>query len=402
MDLLLLCLPWLLVGLFVVLFVRIPPRLPAPSGIRDGGTPLVSIIVPARDEEENISALLASLGRLEYRAFEVLVVDDESQDRTRELVLAADSGNANEIRLIQGEPLPDGWFGKPWACHQGAMEARGALLLFTDSDTLHGPLLLDQAVECMRSEGAHALTLIGRQIMGSFWEKLLQPQFFLLLAARFPRTGTPKRPKHWKEAIANGQYLLFRREVYESLGGHEAVRGEVVEDMRLAQLLVRGGWRLVVREAVGLRTRMYRSLGGFVEGWSKNVTTGALQTTPRWLLPLILPLSLLVGTFLWLLPPAVLGWALVTGAEGLPLHFGVLTTGFGVLLWGLASGIMRGNPLYGFLYPLGSILAAYIFLLSWLRGSRIQWKGRIYDMSLEARRGKVDRVPSGETEEGPA
>jgi hypothetical protein len=135
---------------------------------------------------------------------------------------------------------------------------------------------------------------------------------------------------------------------------------------------------------------MYSSLGGLVEGWSKNVATGALQTTAGWLLPLILPLSLVVGAFLWLLPPAVLGWAFFTGAGGLPLHFGGLITGFCVLFWGLAAGIMGGNPLYGVFYPLGSIVAAYIFLLSWVRGGRIRWRGRTYSMSRDARFGRAE------------
>lgn len=348
---------------------------------------MVSVIVPARNEEENIRSLLDSLAAQEYPDFEVLVVDDGSEDGTAALVGGAKAGNARHIRLISGEPLPEGWFGKPWACHQGALQAGGKLLLFSDADTVHGPRLLARAVAGLESENADALTVIGRQVMGSFWERLLQPQFFMLLAFRFPRTGIPRKPHQWRDAIANGQYLLFRREAYEAVGGHEAVKGEVVEDMRLAQRLVRGGRRLVVREGRELRTRMYRSLPGLVEGWSKNITTGALQTTGGWLLPLILPLSLVVGTLLWLLPPVVLGWAVVAGVGGLPLQFGALTTGFGVLFWGLATGIMRGNPLYGLLYPLGSILATRIFLLSWSRGNRIQWKGRSYTMSAEARRG---------------
>ena len=395
MDLLLLCLPWIGVGLFVALFVRIPPGLPQPGRRGKGEAPAVSVIVPARNEEENVSPLLRSLTATEYADFEVLVVDDRSEDRTAGLVAAAEPGNARELRLIPGEPLPEGWFGKPWACMQGARVARGDLLLFTDADTLHHPLLLGQAVEGLESEGADVLTLVGRQVMGSFWERLLQPQFFSLLAFRFPRVGTPRRPSQWRHAIANGQYLLFRREVYESLGGHGSVRGDVVEDLRLAQLLVREGRRLVVRDAPGLRTRMYRSLPGLVEGWSKNVSTAALQTTAGWLLPLILPAALLLGAFLWLLPPTVLAWALVTGRGGILLHFGALSTGIAFLYWGLAAGIMRGNPLYGFLYPLGSILAGYIVILSWISGGRIQWKGRRYTMSREARRGGVGREPPG-------
>jgi chlorobactene glucosyltransferase len=393
MDLLLLCLPWTLTGLYLVLFVRIPPGLPRSGPDLTGQAPPVSVIVPARNEEENIRSLLTSLSAMDYPSFEILVVDDESEDRTGELVASVPAGNATALRLLRGAPLPEGWFGKPWACFQGAKAAGGELLLFTDADTTHGADLLRRAVAGLLGEGADVLTLMGRQVMGSFWERILQPQFFFLLAFRFPRTGTPRKPHQWRHAIANGQYLLFRRGTYEAIGGHAAVKGEVVEDMRMAQLLVRDGRRLLVRDGRGLQTRMYRSLGGLVEGWSKNIATGALQATPGWLVPFILPFSALGGTLLWLLPPIVLGWALVSGTGGTPLHFGLLTTGFGVLFWGLGSALMGGSPLYGLLYPLASILAGYIFLLSWVRGGRIHWRGRRYLMSREARRGSTEARP---------
>ncbi len=400
MDLLLLCLPWMMLGLFAFLFVRLPRDLPAAGpgergegreGVKGGSGegkewPLVSVIIPARDEEENIEACVSSLAVSRYPDFEIILVDDGSRDRTAEIVRSLPRGNARRILLIQGGPLPEGWFGKPWACHQGAGHATGDLLLFTDADTVHHPALLARAVHGLLAEEAHALTLLGQQVMDTFWEQLLQPQFFMLLAFRFPRVGAVRKPGQWRHAIANGQYMLFRRRVYEALGGHRAVAGEVVEDMRLAQLLALGGWRLVVRSGQGLRTRMYRSLGGLVEGWSKNTATGALQTTAGWFRPLVLPLSLLAGAMLFLVPPGVLAWALVSGTGGLPLLWGALTTGFGVLFWSLASWVMKGNPLFGFLFPLGNAVSGFIMVQSWLRGGHIQWKGRDYRMSSEARR----------------
>jgi chlorobactene glucosyltransferase len=384
-DPFLLSIPWFGVGLFMVFYFRNPRALPGPETREAGEVPFVSIIVPARNEEANIARCVSSLAASEYPSFEILVVDDESSDRTVEIVENLSSGNASDLRLIRGRPLPEGWFGKPWACWQGAGAARGDLLLFADADTAHGPGLLSQAVRGLREEEADVLTLIGRQVMGSFWERLLQPQFFMLLAFRFPRTGRPKKPHQWKHAIANGQYLLFDREAYRASGGHEAVAGEVVEDLRLAQLLVRGGWKLVVRGADRFQTRMYRSLGDLVEGWSKNVATGALQSTAPWLLPFILPISLAVGFTLWLVPPATLTWAMFTGNQGIPLAWGAVTTGVAVLVWSRASALLKGNPLYGFLYPVGSVLAGYIFLKSWRRGASIQWKGRSYQMAREAR-----------------
>jgi chlorobactene glucosyltransferase len=403
MELLLLCMPWMAVVLFGVLFIRLPRDLPAaapaqrpsegglfPEEQRSGGEeewPLVSVIIPARDEEENIGTCVSSVAGSQYPAFEIIVVDDGSRDRTTEIVQGLSRGNARRILPVRGEPLPEGWFGKPWACHQGASHATGELLLFTDADTVHDPTLLERAVRGLVAGDAHALTLVGRQVMGTFWEQLLQPQFFVLLAFRFPRVSVPRTKRHWRHAIANGQYMLFRRRVYDALGGHEAVAGEVVEDIRLAQVLALGGWRLVVRSGEGFRTRMYRSLGGLVEGWSKNISTGALQTTAGWLQPLILPLSLLGGAGLFILPPATLIWALLAGTGGTTLLWAALTTGLGVLFWSLASWVMKGNPLFGFLFPLGAMMSGFIIVKSWLRGGNIRWKGRAYRMTPETRRG---------------
>jgi len=401
MNLLLLCVPWIAVLAFFVLFVRLPRRLRELPGIRDGErpdlgdtSPLVSVIIPARNEERNIGACLSSMVASDYPSFEIIVVDDQSDDRTPDLVRASEVGNAREIRLIEGEPLPEGWFGKPWACSQGAAQAAGDLLLFIDADTVLSSDLLRQTVlELCDSEG-DVLTIIGQQIMGTFWERLIQPQFFFLLAMRFPGLGEAKKPHQWRDAIANGQYLLFKKEVYDAFGGHGSVAEEVVEDLRLAQLLVHGGWNLVLRRGDGLKTRMYQSLRELIEGWSKNVATATLQTTPGWLLPVILPISLLVGWGLWLFPAVLLIWALATGSTGILLQWSAIATGIGVVVWGRTTRIMGENPVYGLLFPLGSILGGYIFILSWMKGSRIRWKGRNYRVSRAVRMGLADEEGS--------
>lgn len=393
LDLLLLLAPWIAVFVHLVVVFRNPRELPPVSSSGGETRPFVSIIVPARNEEDNIGSCVESLVASDYPAFEVLVVDDRSQDRTRDIVRETaervGSGDSDRterpegeggpvVRLIPGDPLPEGWFGKPWACWQGAKEGKGGLLLFTDADTVHSPDLLGRVVEAVESDQADALTVIGQQVMGSFWEQLIQPQFFMLLAGRYPRTDKPRKARHWRHAIANGQYLLFRREVYESMGGHQAVAGEVVEDLRLAQILVRGGWTLSVRQAHGLRTRMYRSFSGLVEGWSKNVATAALQTTPGWMLPIILPLSFLTGIMLWIFPPAVLAFSILTGARGLALAWSAMATGLALFLWTQVSIRMRGNPFMGLLFPVGAVVGLYIFTRSWVGGARIRWKGRKY------------------------
>jgi hypothetical protein len=168
-------------------------------------------------------------------------------------------------------------------------------------------------------------------------------------------------------------------------GGHESVASEVVEDLRIAQLMVRGGWKMMMRESQDLQTRMYRSLDSLVEGWSKNVSTAALQTTAAWLLPFILPLSFFSGAFLWLLPPATLVWTSLSGNFGIWFLWSGLATGLGVLIWSSVSVLMKSNPLIGFLYPLGSFVGLFIFSKSWLGGTKIRWKGRDYRMRQHQR-----------------
>jgi chlorobactene glucosyltransferase len=379
-TLFLLTLPWVLVLLYLVLFFRSPGGIPDSSHIPKDGLPFVSVIVPARDEEANIERCVRSLCASSYPHFEVLVVDDESRDRTADIVRGLTPGNARRLQLLEGDPPPAGWFGKPWACFQGAKVAQGDVLLFTDADTHHDPGLLRQAVGGLMVDEADLYTLIGRQIMASFWERIVQPQFFMLLAARYPRAGEPKEPRQWRHAIANGQYLLFAREAYEASGGHHAVAQEVVEDLRFAQLMVRGGWGMMMRESQGLQTRMYRSLAGLVEGWSKNVSTAALQTTASWLRPIILPLSFFSGVLLWLFPPVALALTVCSGVFGPWLLWSCLATGLSIVIWSGVSALMRSNPLVGFLYPLGASIGLYIFVKSWRRGRRIRWKGRDYRM----------------------
>lgn len=390
MILLILMLPWLLLGAYFLLMVRPPRRLGPFAEVDRDDLPFVSVIVPARNEERNIVALLQSLARLRYPRYEVIVVDDRSTDATRELAADVEAGNAQGIRVVEGEILPPGWFGKPWACRQGYAVARGDLLLFTDADTVHHPELLARSVHALEEDEADVLTLIGRQVMKSFWERLLQPQFFMLLGLRYPRNRHPKTPRSWRDAIANGQYLLFQRDAYEALGTHEVVMGEVVEDLRLAQLLVGGGWRLSLRLAApGLETRMYQSLPDIVEGWSKNVATGSLQSTPAWLHPVVLPLSFAIGVTWWIVPPILLAVSFLGVGGELLREWAFLITGSSALFWAMISLIVGTSPLFGLLYPLGGGIGAYIFFRSWMRGSRIEWKGREYRTGLAGDSGEV-------------
>lgn len=385
MTFLLSLLPWFAFLGFLYLAVRLPRELPGLRSWVGNGPPLppVSIIVPARDEARNIQRLLASLTASDYPDFEIIVLDDRSEDRTAQLAKAVARGNAKQLVVRRGDALPEGWFGKPWACHQGATLASGELLLFTDADTWHGPQLLRKAVLALKQDDAHLLSVVGRQRMESFWERVVQPQVFAGMVLRFRDQREPLAPKDWRSAIANGQFILVTREAYQEEGGHEAVRGEVVEDLRMAQRWVHQGKRVSLRAGEeDFSTRMYHSLRELVEGWSKNLYLGGLATFPDWLRPWIPPLAVLSGLFLWLLPPLVLLATVLGVGSGVAWAAGAMVLSAGT--WALICTRMHIHPAWGLLYPLGAGVSTWILVRAWRRGGAVEWKGRGYSVDPEA------------------
>ena len=230
-----------------------------------GAPPVVSVIVPARDEEACLGRCLESLVGQQGVAFEILVVDDGSTDRTRAI-----AESFAQAQVMDAGPLLQGWTGKNHAAWQGAQRARGRWLLFTDADTVHEPGSLAAAVAEAEQHGAAMLSYSPRQEVESFWEKALMPVIFAELARTYPpsKVCDPKSPV----AAANGQYLMMSREAYDAVGGHRAVAGTLLEDVALARLVKQSSRVLRFRyggEAV--RTRMYRSFGQMREGWTKNL-----------------------------------------------------------------------------------------------------------------------------------
>jgi len=393
-----LTLPWILLAGFLVFGIRHPRPLPTlakpttgdaePPYLRD--LPFVRVVIPARNEARSIEGCVRSLTEQRYPHFSIVVVDDGSTDGTGELVRGLDRGGAEELLVLAGKPLPEGWFGKPWACTQGASAPLTSgrtegLLLFTDADTRHHPDLLLRSVFALREDRAEALSLQGRQELGSFWERLIQPQVFALLGIRYRRLDRPMTQGESASAIANGQYILVDGERYAAIGGHGAVRGEVVEDLRLAQALTRSGGVLTLREATDVfSTRMYQSLGEIIEGWTKNMAVGARQAGGWWgrlAIPGIVSFLLLA----WLLPPLALLTALLdlglgeSSDRSVVLGWSSLSTLIGVLLWSRIYPHFEVPPPYALLYPLGAAVVAGIATRSWLRGEgRIEWKGRRY------------------------
>jgi chlorobactene glucosyltransferase len=368
-------LPWLLPFLTLL---RLRGRRPNLNDAPPANGILVSIVVPARNEAGNISTLLRSLLASTYRPFELIVVDDRSSDDTAERVrvLASDS----RIRLITGADLPEGWFGKPWACVQGFREARGEVLLFTDADTKHRPELLGHAVGAMLAEKADLLTISPLQRCVTFWERIVMPQIWFLLALRYsPRSVN--RARKPRDVIANGQFILTSRDAYTAAGTHEAVKHEVAEDLALAQTYLRRGLKLHFAHAEQLmETRMYQGLKHLIEGWSKNIYLGGRRSFPNeHIQRALVPAMLLIALVFWLVPPGMLLAALIDRPLGSLQLAAEVATGLSAVFWMVICGGMRIPPVYGLGYPLGASMGIYIVLRSTLRGSRkVEWRGRVY------------------------
>ena len=362
--------PWIL-ALLVILYryATRRPNLrdypPAPSG--GGGGPRVSVIIPARNEARNIERGVRAILAATYPAIEVIVVDDRSTDGTGDLV------ERLGVRLVRGTELPPGWFGKQWALVQGYRVARGELLLFADADTKHEPELIARAVAALTTERVDLFSLVPRQEMVTFWERLIQPHVFLALQARVGDLRRVNRTRIEWDAIANGQFILVTRLSYEAVGTHQAVRNSVADDVMLAQTYVREGFDIFLAHApTYMSTRMYGSLKEIVEGWSKNLALGAPLMAPpvRWIRTL-LPYLMWVPALVWVGPP--LAWA------AFDWDFAAIATVASLITWiGIYAG-ERGPLQYALLYPLGAVMVAFIMMRSAWRGSRkVEWRGRLY------------------------
>jgi glycosyltransferase involved in cell wall biosynthesis len=226
---------------------------------------LVSVIVPARNEELSLGACLRSLVAQAGVACEIIVVDDGSTDSTRAIATSFPG-----VRVLAARPGPPEWSGKANACQSGADAARGDWLLFTDADTVHRPGSLARALEEARQHGAALLSYSPGQDVHGFLQRALMPLIFAELACTYrpAQVNDPASPA----AAANGQYLLIARPGYDRVGGHAAVARDLLEDVALARAVKRAGQRLFFRYGADIvRTRMYRSYSQMREGWSKNL-----------------------------------------------------------------------------------------------------------------------------------
>jgi chlorobactene glucosyltransferase len=356
---------------------KIEPREPKSD------LPSLSIIVPARNEEQNIARCANSLLSTRYPDFEVIVVDDRSTDATRRIVDAIAERDPR-LKVVAGEQLPDEWVGKPWALAQGARIARGAWLLFTDADTEHDPLAATSTLQCALENGYGVVSLLTDQQTIGVAERLLLPTILFVIMLGVGGTDDVNDPRKPDVAIFNGQYILVSRVAYDAIGGHEAVRAEIAEDLELARRFKRDGrFRICLAGAGGLvRTRMYVSFAQIWRGFVKNFAIGARGR----------PFGAIAGTALLAcvspISPIV---ALVAVLQRQWPAVAVLVLSGAAIIAVAEFGMRRARfrPGSGLALPLGLVVTLAIFATSLYCtsvGRGVEWRGRRYGGGL--RRGR--------------
>lgn len=333
--------------------------LPALPPAEPSDRPLVSIIVPARNEADNLKALLPSLQALRYEPRELIVVDDDSADETA----AVARGHGARVVRTGGDP-PAGWTGKAWACQRGASVADGAWLLFTDAATVHAPESLDAALAAARAGGLDALSLVPEPRAAGFWQRLLLP---IATGARFAGLAADRVNRSPDDALLDGSYLLVARPAYNAVNGHAAVAGQLAEDLALAIRLSAAGRRLGLYRSAGLVTKRAPSDPAELAASLTRLTVGLLELAPRRGAGLVAAalLAASAGPTATALrtPLAILSVAAAASAQarwcrvlGLPAWLGLLQPLAGATLLGIAARAAAAA----------------------LRRQPIAWKGRAY------------------------
>ncbi|MBI1851079.1 MAG: glycosyltransferase [Planctomycetes bacterium] len=344
------------------------PESPKPGEV----FPPLSIIVAARDEESGIRKVVDSLLAQEYPDFEVIVADDRSQDATPR-ILADIARRDGRLRILRIEALPEGWIGKSHANAMAAASASGELLLFTDGDVVHERASTASAVRELERRQLELLSPLPRIERGVLAESIVLPVFAALITMRYPahRVNDPKKPT----ALAAGGFLLVSRRAYDSVGGHSAIRGEMIDDVTLATRLKSAGCRIAIANGCRLaRTRMYESTADLWEGMTKSAFAGVGRRVG---------VAFLASAWIVILGIGAVTALTIGLATGNRLAAGLAAVALGMqLLYHLELQRVLGHPrLFALATPLGYVFYATGLVASALRtrfGRGVTWKGTRY------------------------
>ncbi|HYL46284.1 MAG TPA: glycosyltransferase [Candidatus Limnocylindrales bacterium] len=371
-------LAWILAVMDMARGVRTIPSLGSAAPLADADCPSVSILFAARDEAEKLPGALETFLALDYPRYEVIAVDDRSEDATAEILSAAAKKDAR-VKFVRLDSLPAGWLGKPHALQQAYEHSSGEWLVFTDADVHFAPDLLRRAIALARREGWEHLTLLGRTEMHTAGEKIALTFFgmsFLLGVrpwhVRNPRSGT---------YAGVGSFQLIRRGAYEAMGTHRRLAMEVVDDMKLGKLAKQAGVRSGVASAGdAVSVHWHSGVANIVRGTTKNFfATVGFQP---WMVCIQIAALLTAFLFPFAALPFVHGWARIFDAIAVGLALAV------------QAGVCREfgvSPLYALTQPIGALIFVWMIARStivtlWSGG--ITWRGTFYPLE-ELKRGVV-------------
>lgn len=339
----------------------------------------VSVLIPARNEENNIERCVRSVMAQRHRNLEIIITNDRSEDRTEEIVrsLAAED---DRIRLLQGQELPEGWVGKGWAVFQAHQQACGSWVLLLDADTELAPEAVDTALAYAHAEQIDFLNPTPQFVNRTFWEKTLQPVLWGLVMTRFPMLWV-----NWpflKENMAFGPFLLIRKSVYDAVEGHRHVCHDILEDVALSRLIKGRGYKTRLINGRHLfRIRMYDSFSALLEGWIKTaygaMNYNLLLMTVAFLGLFYMALVPFIALAVGLVFPAT-GWAAAGLAAVLALYARRITDGYR-FRFGLVSLLMHPVAMVVVQYMQAAAVWRFYF-------GELTWKGRSYQPRLEMQR----------------
>jgi chlorobactene glucosyltransferase len=372
---------WGLLGFVIVkgrgrmrILVRPAPSIPQPP-------PKVSILIPAKDEARQIERCIASVLWQDYPNFEIIAIDDRSSDGTGEILdaMAAKDSRLKVVHIEDGS-LPSGWGGKSFALHRGLQQADGQWLLFVDADVLLEPDVLSATIAWAKQREFDLISILPRFVSGTFAERVLQPLAGAATSGMFliALTNSPE----WKTAFANGQYLCVRREAYDAIGGHEAIRGTLSEDVAIARKLKSAGFRPRLGWGDSWATvRMYEGFSAIFRGWSRNFYVGNLGRPWR-----ILALMLFIFCCCYSIFPAA-AWGFFRNAHPINEFAGwgwLAAVAMHYLLMTIVSGLTYRwageTAAYALFLPISlAVLLAICFESLWICiTGKVQWRGTQY------------------------
>ena len=350
-----------------------PSGKSAPPGVP------VSVIIPARNEEENIERCVRSVLAQDHANIQLLVFDDASTDSTPDILEQLNQESPFSIVTGDGSPLPEGWFGKPWALQRAQQRAVGEWLLFIDADVELSPQAVSRTLAYARDNELNMVTGLGFLEMETFWEKVLQPAIGgLILAGNSLSKVNNSEQKNAN--FANGQFILVSRNAYNRIGRHASVKTNILDDIGLARALVESGAKyhcLFLTEL--FRCRMYTTFGEIWEGWTKNLFAGMRYSLVNVFLAVVFTFAFsILGHLLF-----VLGVANIVGIEWLVWGATILLLCQSLRL---LMDVRRGmEPIYGLTHAPASLFVIVLILRSALHSRRgsVTWKGRTYQPQKE-------------------